>query len=464
MPRISLVRKRKPLRRIISRWQSLRRPAQLSLAKWLYGFRSVAVAQLTSARIILGLVLIPIVAYAIREAKRDVLIIDPFAVPKRFEEAGITSDVMANRIGDAIIDIETNTESTLARRDNLTPFQVSEISFNIEIPGTKIGLKTLIDATRTVFGIYPKHVSGDIYLQPDTLPAEPTPVQKSQVIVTVYLSEGRRRTPPITSKASSESVDVLAHRIAETVLEQINPYLLGAYKLDHGEVQQAGDLAKSMTKDEKGSKRRKEAAFNLWGNVLYAQGKNDEAIAKYQKVIELDPKFAPAYNNWGTALHAQGRNDEAIAKYQKATDLDPKYAYAYNNWGSVLYAQRKNDEAIAKYQKVIELDPKYVIAYNNWGNALQAEGKNDEAIAKYQKAIELDPKYAYAYNNWGTALLAKGKNEEAIAKYQKATELDPKYENAYNNWGLALTAQRRNDEAKEKFKKAAELLSLHSQN
>ena len=55
--------------------------------------------------------------------------------------------------------------------------------------------------------------------------------------------------------------------------------------------------------------------------MLRAQGKYEEAIAKYQKATELDPKLAPAYNNWGNVLRAQGRYDEAEAKFQKAREL-----------------------------------------------------------------------------------------------------------------------------------------------
>lgn len=40
----------------------------------------------------------------------------------------------------------------------------------------------------------------------------------------------------------------------------------------------------------------------------------------------LHSKFALAYHNWGSVLLAQKKYDEAIAKYQKAIELDPKFA------------------------------------------------------------------------------------------------------------------------------------------
>jgi hypothetical protein len=62
----------------------------------------------------------------------------------------------------------------------------------VEIPGPKLGLKTLIDITRNVFGIYPKHISGDILLPADApVKVGLPPVQ--QATVTVYLTQGPER-------------------------------------------------------------------------------------------------------------------------------------------------------------------------------------------------------------------------------------------------------------------------------
>ena len=54
-----------------------------------------------------------------------------------------------------------------------------------------------------------------------------------------------------------------------------------------------------------------------------------EAIADYDKAIELDPKLAPAYMNRGVAKYNLKQYSEAIADYDKAIELDPDYAPAY---------------------------------------------------------------------------------------------------------------------------------------
>jgi tetratricopeptide (TPR) repeat protein len=58
-----------------------------------------------------------------------------------------------------------------------------------------------------------------------------------------------------------------------------------------------------------------------WGYVLNNQKKYGEAIAKYQKSIEIDPKFGAAYRNWGVTLVHLGKDAEAKEKFKKADEL-----------------------------------------------------------------------------------------------------------------------------------------------
>ena len=431
-------------------WQ----PSRLSRLK---SVLSQLLGKITFVRFALAVVILPLLLYVYREVTRDALIIDPFSVPKRFEEAGLTSDVMANRIGDKLRQIEVSAR-TRRKKDNLASLKDEASIPEVEIPGTKLGLKTVIDITRSVFAIYPKHVSGDVViLANDSSNTKAPTAVKQQATVTTYVTEGRSRSSAMSVTSDAEDVGLLVQRAAETVLRQINPYVLAVYEYDQGDRDKALGIVEGMIDNPSEARGQKAAAFSLWGLALHEQHRYDEAIAKYQKAIELDPKFAFAYDNWGVTLQEQHRYDEAIANYQKAIELDPKFADAYDNWGAALQEQHKYDEAIANYQKAIELDPKFAYAYDNWGLALQEQHKYDEAIANYQKAIELDPKFAYAYENWGAALQEQHKYDEAIANYQKAIELDPKFAYAYDNWGLALQEQHKYDEAIANYQKAIEL-------
>jgi CHAT domain-containing protein/Tfp pilus assembly protein PilF len=101
------------------------------------------------------------------------------------------------------------------------------------------------------------------------------------------------------------------------------------------------------------------------GRSLRQQGRRDEAIAQYDRAIEMiaqEPDISPsleatAYNNRGVARSELiGRNhlEQAIADYQAAIDLAPT-AIQYVNLGNALIALNRRSEAEAAYRQVKSL-------------------------------------------------------------------------------------------------------------
>ena len=76
-------------------------------------------------------------------------------------------------------------------------------------------------------------------------------------------------------------------------------------------------------------------AHNNLGNVFSDQGKPDEAVACYQRALQLKPDYADAHNNLGNVFKDQGKPDEAVACYQRALQLKPDFAEVHNNLGNV---------------------------------------------------------------------------------------------------------------------------------
>ena len=58
--------------------------------------------------------------------------------------------------------------------------------------------------------------------------------------------------------------------------------------------------------------------------------KTDEAIDWIRQVIVQDPEYAIAYHNLGVLLHQKGQIDEAIASFEKSLQLQPEYVNAQN--------------------------------------------------------------------------------------------------------------------------------------
>ena len=57
-----------------------------------------------------------------------------------------------------------------------------------------------------------------------------------------------------------------------------------------------------------------------------------EAIYRWEKAVELDPKYAAAFNDLGIAYEHEGQLDKARRAYEKALTLDPNNAQIRQNY------------------------------------------------------------------------------------------------------------------------------------
>ena len=180
-----------------------------------------------------------------------------------------------------------------------------------------------------------------------------------------------------------------------------------------------------------------------YGNVLLEKGSMDEAVAQFQKALQIKPDYAEAHYNLGNALLQEGNVDEAVAQFQKALQLKPDYAAASLNLGNAFIQKAKMEEAIVQFRRALQIKPDYAEARLNLGNAFIQKGNVDEAIVQFQKALQIRPDYAKARLNLGNAFLQKKNADQAIACFQKALQIKPDYPEAQNNlaWALA-TAPR----------------------
>jgi tetratricopeptide (TPR) repeat protein len=84
------------------------------------------------------------------------------------------------------------------------------------------------------------------------------------------------------------------------------------------------------------------------------------------------------------------RLEEAIASYQRALEIDPKKVEAHYNMGNTLDDMGRLEDAIASYSRALEIDPTDAATHNNMGNSLRKLGRFEEAIASFSRALEID--------------------------------------------------------------------------
>ena len=87
------------------------------------------------------------------------------------------------------------------------------------------------------------------------------------------------------------------------------------------------------------------------------------------------------------SLFGQGKLDDALAKYQKALTLDPKLYHAALFSGDVYMQRGDFAQASAWYEKAIAIDPTRETAYRYSATPLMKQGKTDAARERYIEAF-----------------------------------------------------------------------------
>ena len=92
------------------------------------------------------------------------------------------------------------------------------------------------------------------------------------------------------------------------------------------------------------------------GVDLVADGKLEEAMAKYEEAITVDPTFADAWQGLALAANELGRHDRAIEAGKKLCELTPDDVLAYTTLSRIYQAAGMIAEAEAEGGKARILD------------------------------------------------------------------------------------------------------------
>ncbi len=219
--------------------------------------------------------------------------------------------------------------------------------------------------------------------------------------------------------------------------------------LNAGQLAQAELQAKKLLKHYPASF----ALYNLYGNALAGQGKNNDAVAVFRQALRINPDIAELHFNVAVLQGQLKRTEEAIKSYRKALALKPDLTDAHYNLAIALQAQEEYELAEQSYRKAIELEPHFHEAIVNLGAVLQEQGQLQQAIDMYQRALSIKVE-AKMYFNIGTAYKNMGKLADAIDAYNEALKLEPHYADAHASMAEVLRDQGRYDESVTFFKQA----------
>jgi tetratricopeptide (TPR) repeat protein len=149
----------------------------------------------------------------------------------------------------------------------------------------------------------------------------------------------------------------------------------------------------------------------------------------------------PAYHSdLGDRHLEEGRYEDSIAEYRKVLDLLPKAVYervqigfAYEKLGSRKQAHTLFKDAVGIYPDfaedafriAIEVDPKNAEAHYGLGLSFSARARQDMAVLSCEEAVRLDPGHAEAHLALGTAYLELQDKELVEREFEILRTINP---------------------------------------
>jgi len=162
------------------------------------------------------------------------------------------------------------------------------------------------------------------------------------------------------------------------------------------------------------------------GEAARLEGRDEEALAYFQRALALMPDLAWAYASRGALYMNQERPEEALAETNRGIELDPNYAWALANRGRIYRFLDRDEEAMADLSRAIQLEPKMSGAWAERGEIHRKHGRLDEALEDLEQALRLNSRNAWAAARRGQVLKAKGRYLDALAEMHRAIALSPK--------------------------------------
>jgi tetratricopeptide (TPR) repeat protein len=232
------------------------------------------------------------------------------------------------------------------------------------------------------------------------------------------------------------------------------------------------DALASVRKARKQDPTSLEAGFKE-AHLLDMLGRFDESAQTYEKMVDLTSHANGAYtaeeksnrsfflDHLGAVYHEENKTDQAIAAYQKMIDMGGESAERGIEEQVETYIDAKMfSQAVDLARKAADSDPKDPDRKLMLAGALVEQGKNDEAIALTKSLLDNTDKDRAVWLKLGQFYAEMRRWKDAEDAYAKATPLSSKAEDrAYLLFlkGALAERQKHLDTAEQLFRQALEL-------
>jgi tetratricopeptide (TPR) repeat protein len=149
------------------------------------------------------------------------------------------------------------------------------------------------------------------------------------------------------------------------------------------------------------------------GNLLLVSRQPQEALARADAALKVQPENIDALILRGSALAGLTSFDEALASIEQAIKLDPDRGTTYTSLGIVQIAQGRRDDAEATLRRAVSLSPKETQTHLALGNFYWSLGRTQQAEQAFEGALKVEPANLQANRFMASLKFSTGRRAEA---------------------------------------------------
>jgi Flp pilus assembly protein TadD len=117
------------------------------------------------------------------------------------------------------------------------------------------------------------------------------------------------------------------------------------------------------------------------------QNQSQRAVAMFERVMQIDPKFADAYNEAAYCYARQGDMDKAFADIKRYTELVPNEPNPQDSFAEISRMAGRFEDALTHYRMSLKIDPSFHESQLGLGDTYALMGDQQKARVEYAKAI-----------------------------------------------------------------------------
>ncbi|MGI9102775.1 MAG: tetratricopeptide repeat protein [Terriglobales bacterium] len=149
------------------------------------------------------------------------------------------------------------------------------------------------------------------------------------------------------------------------------------------------------------------------GNLFLAGGKPNDAREKANFVLSKDSRNGDAYILLGSVAGSERKTSEALADFDKALEISPNKAEYHLNKALLLLSDKQTAAAEASAKKATELDPKLAVAHTFLANFYWSQERWDDSERELKTTISAVPQDLGARVRLASFYLARQQKDRA---------------------------------------------------